>query len=155
MGSAVEKRLSEQGLSVPPVGAPAGAYTGYVQTGALVFVSGQVSRDGSGGLIAGKLGEDIDVEAGHKAAQSCALQLLAQVKEACGGDLDRVVRVVKLNGFVNAAPSFGKHPLVINGASELMQLAFGDAGVHARSAVGCGSLPFNVAVEVEGIFEIR
>ncbi len=155
MSSSVEKRLAEQGLTVPEVGKPAGAYTGFVQTGSLVFVSGQVAKDDAGGLLTGRLGEDVDLETGQKAAQSCALQLIAQVKAACGGDLDRVVRVVKLTGFVNASPSFGQHPAVINGASELMQFAFGEAGVHARAAVGSSSLPFNVAVEVEGIFEIR
>ncbi len=106
MSSSVEKRLAEQGLTVPEVGKPAGAYTGFVQTGSLVFVSGQVAKDDAGGLLTGRLGEDVDLETGQKAAQSCALQLIAQVKAACGGDLDRVVRVVKLTGFVNASPSF-------------------------------------------------
>ena len=103
----------------------------------------------------GKLGKEISVEDGQKAARLCALNLLARLKASCNGDLDRVVRCVKLTGFVNATPEFGDHPKVVNGASDLMVEVFGDAGRHARSAVGMGSLPFGVAVEVEAIFEIK
>lgn len=155
MAGAIDAKLAELGIVIPEVGAPAGAYTGFVQSGNLVFVSGQVAKNDDGSLMTGKLGADLDVEAGRRAARSCALQLIAQAKAACGGDLDRVARVVKLTGFVNAAPDFGEQPKVVNGASELLQQVFGDKGVHSRSAMGAGSLPFNVAVEIEAIFEIR
>lgn len=155
MAGAIDAKLAELGIVIPEVGAPAGTYTGFVQSGNLVFVSGQVAKNDDGSLMTGKLGADLDVEAGRRAARSCALQLIAQAKAACGGDLDRVARVVKLTGFVNAAPDFGEQPKVVNGASELLQQVFGDKGVHSRSAMGAGSLPFNVAVEIEAIFEIR
>jgi enamine deaminase RidA (YjgF/YER057c/UK114 family) len=113
------------------------------------------SRTGRDGFITGKLGADMDVAAGAAAARSCAISLLAQVRAACGGDLDRLVRVVKLTGFVNSTPDFGDQPKVINGASDFLVEALGDAGRHARSAVSAASLPFGVAVEIEGIFEVR
>jgi len=105
--------------------------------------------------MVGKVGDDFTVEQATEAARICAINLIAQVKEACGGDLDRVKRVVKLGGFVNATPDFTQHPAVINGASNLMGDVFGDKGAHARAAVGCGSLPLGVPVEIEGIFEIE
>lgn len=153
MTQTIEAKLSEMGHSLPDAPAPAANYVPFVQSGNLVYVSGQISRD-ENGLITGKLGQDADVAFGQRAAQTCALALLAQLKEACGGDLDRLVQVVKLSGFVNSAPDFTDHPAVINGASDLIGEACGDKGAHARAAVGCSSLPLNVAVEVEGIFEI-
>ena len=153
MAGRIDARLQELGISLPEAATPAGNYVGWVQTGSLVYISGQVSRT-SDGLLTGKLGADVSLEAGQAAARTCAVQLLTHLKDACGGDLDRVRRVVKLNGFVNAAPDFTDHPAVINGASDLMGEVFGDAGRHARAAVGCGSLPLNVSVEVEGIFEV-
>ena len=153
MAGRIDARLQELGISLPEAPAPAGNYVGWVQSGRLVYISGQVSRT-SDGLLTGKLGADVSLEAGQAAARSCALYLLTHLKEACGGDLDRVTRVVKLNGFVNAAPDFADHPSVVNGASDLMGEVFGDQGRHARAAVGCGSLPLNVSVEVEGIFEV-
>lgn len=155
MSGTIEAKLKELDITIPEVGAPAGAYTGFVKSCSLVFVSGQVSKKEDGSLLTGKLGADLDVSEGQKAAGSCALQLIAQLKAACDGDLSRLVRVVKLNGFVNATPDFQHHPQVINGASELMMVIFGEAGVHARAAVGTNSLPFNVAVEIEAVFEIR
>jgi enamine deaminase RidA (YjgF/YER057c/UK114 family) len=125
----------------------------YVITGNLVFVSGQISMD-QNGRITGKIGADLDVAEGARAASCCALSLLSQVKAACGGDLSRLKRVVKLTGFVNSTPDFADQPKVINGCSDLLVAILGDAGRHARSAVSAGALPLNVAVEIEGIFEI-
>jgi enamine deaminase RidA (YjgF/YER057c/UK114 family) len=119
-----------------------------------VYVSGQISQD-AGGLIKGKLGDDMETEAGAAAARTCALGLMAQLKAACDGDLDRLVRVVKLTGFVNSTPDFAEQPQVINGASNLLGDVFGDAGAHARSAVSAAALPLGVAVEIEGIFQIK
>ncbi len=153
MPSAIDARLSELGLTLPDAPAPAANYVPFVQTGDLVFISGQISRDDKG-FILGKLGQDMNAEQGYAAARTCALALLAQLKSACGGDLDRLTRVVKLTGFVNATPDFTDHPKVINGASDLLAEVFGDKGRHARAAVGSVSLPLGVAVEVEGIFQI-
>jgi enamine deaminase RidA (YjgF/YER057c/UK114 family) len=152
MPGTIDARLAELGLTLPAATAPAANYIPFVQTGNLVFVSGQVSM-APDGLIKGMLGADMDVEAGAAAAKVCALNLIAHLKNACGGDLDRVVRVVKLLGFVNSAPGFDQQPAVVNGASNLLVEVFGEKGRHARSAVGA-SLPFGAAVEVEGIFEI-
>lgn len=152
MTDTIDARLSELGLSLPDAPAPAANYVPYVQTGNQLYVSGQISA-GSDGFITGKLGADMDVEAGAKAAQRCALALLAQARKAAGGDLGRV-RVVKLVGFVNSTPDFTDQPKVINGASDLMVAVLGDKGRHARSAVSAASLPFGVAVEIEGIFEL-
>jgi enamine deaminase RidA (YjgF/YER057c/UK114 family) len=155
MAGQVEKRLQELGISVPTPGEAAGNYVGFVVTGNLAFLAGQVPVENGVRKYIGKLGREFKVEEGQKAAELCAIGMLARLKGACGGDLDRVVRCVKLVGFVNAVPEFEDHPKVVNGASDLMVKVFGDAGRHARSAIGMGSLPFNVAVEVEGIFEIR
>ena len=153
MPETIRDRLAELGLSLPDAPAPAANYVPFVQSGHLLFVSGQISQDESG-LIRGKLGADMDVEAGQNAARRCALALLAQVASACDGDLERVVRVVKLTGFVNCTPDFTDHPKVINGASDLFAAVFGTRGHHARAAVGSSSLPLGVAVEVEGVFEL-
>ncbi len=156
MSNAIETRLSEMGLSLPVASAPAANYVSYVLTGNMLYVSGQISMTEKGldGLITGKVGADLTVEEGAAAAQTCALGLLAQVKAACGGDLSKLKRVVKLVGFVNSTPDFTQQPKVINGASDLMVEVLGDIGKHARSAVSAGALPLNVAVEIEGIFEI-
>lgn len=153
MSHPIDDRLAALGLTLPDAPAPAANYVPYVQSGALVFVSGQISADDNG-LICGRLGEDMDVAAGTKAAERCALALIAQLRQACGGDLSRLKRVVKLTGFVNCSPDFTDQPKVINGASDLMVAVFGDAGRHARVAVGAPSLPLGVAVEIDGIFEI-
>ena len=149
----IEARLAELGIVLPDAPAPAANYVPFVRVGNLVHVSGQISRNG-GGLLTGKLGLDLDAVAGAEAAKTCAVALLAQVKAACGGDWSRLVRVVKLVGFVNSTADFTDQPRVINGASDLMVAVLGDAGRHARSAVSAASLPFGVAVEVEGIFEV-
>ncbi|MES1157088.1 MAG: RidA family protein [Alphaproteobacteria bacterium] len=149
----VEARLQELGITLPTPPAPVASYVPFVIVGNLVHVSGQVSVDAKGG-VKGKLGDEIEVEEGQAAARLCALNLLAQVKAACGGDLDRVKRVVKINGFVNVTPDFEPIPQVMNGCSDLMVQVLGDAGRHARSAVGVANLPLNYAVEADGVFEI-
>ena len=154
MSGTFEARLADLGVTLPDAPAPAANYVPHVTVGDTVYVSGQVSMAG-GALITGKLGADMAVEAGAEAARACAISLLAQVRAACGGDLDRLVRVVKLTGFVNSTPEFGDQPKVINGASDFLVAALGEAGRHARSAVSAASLPFGVAVEIEGIFQIR
>ena len=164
MTGQVEARLSEMGIQLPPPVAPIADYVPFVRTGNLVFVSGQVPKGPDGTSITGRLtAEDHAADGitapgsrlglGVGAATLCALNVLAQLK-ACIGDLDRVVRVVKLTGFVNADASFTQHPQVINGASSLMIGAFGDAGQHARAAVGSSSLPGGVICEVEAVFEV-
>lgn len=147
-------RLADLGITLPDAPAPAANYVPFVRTGNTLYVSGQISM-GPDGLILGRLGEDMDVDAGAAAARTCALSLLAQVRAACDGDLDRLKRVVKLVGFVNSTPDFKDQPKVINGASDFMVEALGDIGRHARSAVSAGALPLGVAVEIEGIFEIE
>jgi enamine deaminase RidA (YjgF/YER057c/UK114 family) len=154
MTSQIETRLAELGVTLPAAPAPAANYVPFVQSGDLVFVSGQISN-GPDGLILGKLGETMDVTAGAAAARACAISLLAQLKAACGGDIDRLVRVVKLTGFVNSTPDFTEQPKVINGASDFLVEALGDMGRHSRSAVSAASLPLGVAVEIEGIFQIK
>jgi enamine deaminase RidA (YjgF/YER057c/UK114 family) len=150
----IESRLAGLGVTLPAAPAPAANYVPFVTVGNLVHVSGQISQD-EDGLIRGKLGLDLDVPAGAAAAQRCAISLLAQVRAALGGDFSRLVRVVKLTGFVNSTPEFTDQPKVINGASDFLVAVLGDAGRHARSAVSAASLPLGVAVEIEGLFEIR
>ena len=152
--SEVESRLAAAGVILPVPVAPVANYVPFVRSGALVHISGQVSLDSSGG-VKGVVGADVDLEAAQGAARLCGINLLAQMKAACDGDLDRVVRVVKLGGFVQAGPDFFDIPKVVNGASDLMVLAFGDAGRHARSAVGVYRLPLNFAVEVDAVVEVR
>lgn len=154
MASAIERRLSERGLELPAAAAPAGSYVPYTVSGKLVLVSGQLPmRDGKV-AITGRLGESVSLEDGQEAARLCALNLLAQAKAACAGNLERLARCLKLGGFVASSPGFTEHPKVVNGASDLIALAMGDAGKHARFAVGCASLPLDAAVEVEAIFEL-
>jgi enamine deaminase RidA (YjgF/YER057c/UK114 family) len=152
--SKIDARLAELGISLPSPPAPVASYVPFVQSGNLVYISGQVSRAADGDHL-GKLGGGVSLEAGQTAARVCGLNLLAQLKSACGGDLDRVVRVVKLNGFVNVMPDYDPIPTVMNGCSDLMVQVFGDAGKHARAAVGVANLPMGMAVEVDGVFEIR
>ena len=151
--SKVEERLAAAGITVPSPVAPIANYVPFVRTGSQVYISGQVSLDGSGG-IRGTVGTEIDLETAQKAARLCGVNLIAQMKAACDGDLDRVMRVVKLGGFVQAGPDFYDIPPVLNGCSEVMVEAFGDAGRHARSAVGVYKLPFNFSVEVDAVVEI-
>ncbi len=154
MSGAIETRLSELGIELPKAAAPAANYIPFVVTGKLVFVSGQITLLDGEIKYKGKIGEGLSVDDGYQAARICALNLIAQVKEAADGDLDRVKQVVKLGGFVNSASDFINQPEVINGASDLMVEVFGDAGRHARFAVSAGALPRNVAVEVDGVFEL-
>jgi enamine deaminase RidA (YjgF/YER057c/UK114 family) len=151
----IDKRLAELGITLPVPAKPVANYVGWVRTGNLVFTAGQVTLKEGKIEYQGKVGKEYSVEEAHQAARLCAINILAQLKEACSGDLDRVKRVVKLVGFVNAVPDFVDHPKVVNGASDVMVEVFGDKGRHARSAVGSGSLPVNVAVEVEAIAEIE
>ena len=150
----VDERLAQLGIDVPEAAAPVANYVGYVQSGNLVFVSGQVPIKDGKFEYQGIVGDDISVDDATRAARLCAINIIAQLKAACGGDLDRVKRIVKLGGFVNAVAGFTDQPQVINGASDLMVEVFGEAGKHARAAVGSGSLPLNVAVEVDAIAEI-
>lgn len=152
--SAIETRLAELGITLPEPVAPVANYVPFVKSGREVFISGQVSI-GPDGLVKGTLGEDMDAAAGQAAARLCAINLIAQLKVACEGDLDRLKRVVKLGGFVAAKPGFTEIPQVINGCSDLMVAVFGDKGRHARSAVSCPVLPLGAAVEVDGIFEVE
>jgi len=154
MAATVEQRLLDMGVQLPKPAAPAANYVPFVITGNLVFISGQITMLNGELQYVGTVGDDFSVEDGYQAARICAINLLAQLKEACGGDLGRVTRAVKLGGFVNCTADFTDQPKVINGASDLIAEAFGDAGKHARFAVGAPSLPLGIAVEVDGIFEI-
>lgn len=150
----IDKRLAEIGITLPEAAKPIANYVPWVRTGNLVFISGQGPIADGKITLQGRLGDSISLEDGVKSARLCAINVLAQLKDACGGDLDRVVRVVKLVGFVNATHDFTEHPKVINGASDLMVEVFGDKGRHARSAVASPSLPFGISTEVEAIIEI-
>ena len=151
--SQVEQRLIAAGIALPQPVAPIANYVPFVRSGGLVHISGQVSLDASGGIV-GTVGVDVDLEHAQRAARLCGINLLAQMKAACDGDLDRVRRVVKLGGFVQAGPDFYDIPAVVNGCSDVMVEAFGEAGRHARSAVGVYRLPRNFAVEVDAVVEI-
>lgn len=154
MAGVVEKRLAEAGIVLPTPASPVANYVGGVRAGNLLVISGQLCFDAAGQLMAkGKLGGGVSIDHGHAAARACAVNLLAQVKAALG-DLDRVARVVRLGGFINSTPDFIDGPKVMNGASDLMVAAFGDAGRHARTTIGVAALPFDAAVEVEGMFEV-
>ena len=155
MTGTIDARLAELGIALPPANKPAGNYVPWAIAGDLVFVSGQIPMTDGRASHLGKLGDNCSLEQGAEAAKVCALAVLAQLKDACGGDLDRVVRCVRVGGFVNSAPDFTDQPKVVNGASDLIVAIFGDAGRHARAAVGVAQLPAGVAVEVEAIFEIR
>ncbi|MGZ5924097.1 MAG: RidA family protein [Rhizomicrobium sp.] len=150
----VEARLKALNIVLPTPPAPVASYVPYVVSGKNVYISGQVTLTPEGVKFIGTVGKDLSIEDGKAAARLCGLNVIAQAKAACGGDLERVKRVVKLTVFVNAVPGFTQHPEVANGASDLLVEVFGDAGRHARAAVGAGSLPRNVATEVEAILEI-
>ncbi len=155
--SAIETKLTELGVTLPDMGAAAkakGNYLPFVTVDDMVYVSGQISQDGNG-LVTGVLGDDFTLEQGAAAAKLCAISLLTQLKIACDGEIDRLVRVVKLTGFVNSTPDFIQQPQVINGASDFFVAALGDRGRHARAAVSAASLPLGVAVEIEAIFQIK
>jgi enamine deaminase RidA (YjgF/YER057c/UK114 family) len=154
MAGTIEGKLASLGITLPTPVAPIANYVGFVRTGNLLIVSGQLCLDGDGKLVAqGKLGGGVSIEDGQRAARTCAVNVLAQVKAALG-DLDKVTRVVRLGGFINATPDFLEAPKVMNGASDLMVTAFADKGRHARTTVGVSVLPMDAAVEVEGMFEV-
>ena len=154
MGGRIEAKLKELGIELPAATAPIANYVPFTRSGNLVVVSGQVSvRNGKPEFV-GKLGREISVAEGQQAARLCALNILAHLRTACDGNLDRVKRVLRLGGFVNCTPDFTEMPQVVNGASDLIVQVFGDAGKHARAAVGVSSLPLGVAVEVEAMFEL-
>jgi enamine deaminase RidA (YjgF/YER057c/UK114 family) len=153
MSGTIDKKLEGLGIALPKPAAAIANYVGFVRSGGLLFLSGQLCLADGVPVAKGKLGRQITVEQGHAAARTCAINLLAQVKVALG-DLDRVVRVVRLGGFINSAPDFFDESLVMNGASDLMVAVFGDKGRHARTAVGVAALPADAAIEVEGTFEV-
>ena len=150
-----EKKLNELNIKLPEAKAPVGNYVATKVTGKLLFVSGQISIDENGQLIKGKIGKDLDTEAGYNAAKRCALSIVAQVKKACDEDLSKIKSCIKLTGFVNSTEDFIEQPKVINGASDLIASIFGDAGMHTRAAVSTNSLPLGVSVEVDAIFELN
>jgi enamine deaminase RidA (YjgF/YER057c/UK114 family) len=153
MSQKVQDRLKELGITLPTPAAPAANYVPFVLSGSKLYISGQLPvKDGV--MIKGHLGKDVSIEQGQEAAKLCAINILAQVNAALGGNLDRIVRCNKLGGFVASTPDFYDHPKVVNGASDFMVAALGDAGKHARAAVGVAALPFGVAVEVEAVFEV-
>lgn len=151
----VADKLKDLGLELPAAAAPVASYVPTVETDNMLFVSGQISFAADGSLIKGRLGADMDVAAGQKAAERCALMILAQVGAALGGNFGRVERVVKLGVFVQCTPDFTDQPEVANGASDLFVKVFGDAGKHARAAVGVPALPRGVAVEVDAVLQLR
>ena len=154
MTGRIDARLAELGITLPTAMPPMANYVPAVRTGNLVVVSGQVPAEDGRITVTGKLGEGVSVEQGQAAARLCLLNVLTHLRTACGGDLDKVVRVVRLGGFVAAPPGFTQHALVMNGASDLAVAVFGDAGRHARSTIGVSALPGDAAVEVEGMFEV-
>ena len=154
MSGTIDARLAELGIELPEAAAPAANYVPYVVSGGLVFVSGQITIWNGELRYLGRLGDGMKVDDGYAAARLCGLNLIAQARAACDGDLDRVRRVVKLGGFVNGTADFTDQPKVVNGASDLMVEVFGEAGRHARFAVGAPALPLGVSVEVDGVFEI-
>ncbi len=150
-----EEKIKELKINLPEAKAPVGNYVATKVSGKMLFVSGQISIDESGQLIKGKIGKDLDTEAGYNAAKRCALSIIAQVKKACNNDLSKVKSCVKLTGFVNSTDEFIDQPKVLNGASDLIASVFEDAGMHTRAAVSTNSLPLGVSVEVDAIFELK
>ena len=150
-----ENKLKELNILLPEAKAPVGNYVATKVTGKLLFISGQISINENGELIKGKIGKDLDTDAGYNAARRCALSIVAQVKKACNNDLSKIKSCIKLTGFVNSTDEFVEQPKVINGASDLMASVFGEAGMHTRAAVSTNSLPLGVAVEIDAIFELN
>ena len=150
-----DDKLKELKINLPEAKAPVGNYVAIKVSGKMLFISGQISIDETGQLIKGKVGKDLDTDAGYNAAKRCALSIIAQVKKACGNDLSKVKSCVKLTGFVNSTDEFIDQPKVLNGASDLIASVFGEAGMHTRAAVSTNSLPLGVSVEVDAIFELK
>ena len=150
-----EENIKKNNIILPKAADPVGSYVATKIIGKLIFISGQISIDKDGKLITGKLGKELDTQAGYEAAKRCALNLVSQVKKVCNDDLSKIKSCIKLTGFVNSIDTFTDQPKVINGASDLIVLIFGDSGMHTRAAVSVNSLPLGVAVEVDGIFELN
>jgi len=150
-----DENIKKQNIKLPEAKAPVGNYVATKITGKMLFISGQISIDENGQLIKGKIGKELNTDAGYNAAKRCALSIVAQVKNACNNDLSKVKSCVKLTGFVNSTEDFTEQPKVINGASDLIASIFGDAGMHTRAAVSTNSLPLGVSVEVDAIFELK
>ena len=150
-----DDKLKELDIKLPEAKAPVGNYVAAKTSGKMLFISGQISIDENGQLIKGKIGKDLDTDAGYNAAKRCALSIISQVKKACGGDLSKIKSCIKLTGFVNSTEDFTEQPKVINGASDLIASIFGEAGMHTRAAVSTNSLPLGVSVEVDAIFELN
>ena len=150
-----EDNLKKLNITLPEAKAPVGNYVAAKTSGKMLFISGQISIDESGELIKGKVGKDLDTDAGYDAAKRCALSIISQVKKACDNDLSKVKSCIKLTGFVNSTEGFTEQPKVINGASDLIASVFGEAGMHTRAAVSTNSLPLGVSVEVDAIFELN
>ena len=150
-----EDNLKKLNITLPEAKAPVGNYVAAKISGKMLFISGQISIDESGQLIKGKVGKDLDTDAGYNAAKRCGLNIISQVKKACNGDLSKIKSCVKLTGFVNSTEDFTEQPKVINGASDLIVSVFEDAGMHTRAAVSTNSLPLGVSVEVDAIFELN
>ena len=150
-----DTKIKELGIQLPKAADPVGSYVATKISNKILFISGQISIDEKGELIRGKIGKDLDTEGGYNAAKRCALSIVAQAKKACNGDLSKIKSCVKLTGFVNSTDDFTEQPKVINGASDLIALIFGEAGMHTRAAISANSLPLGVAVEVDAIFELN
>tara|TARA_A100001015_G_scaffold320236_1_gene445893 strand:+ start:1817 stop:2275 length:459 start_codon:yes stop_codon:yes gene_type:complete len=151
----IEDNIIKNNITLPNAPNPVGSYLATKIVGKLLYISGQISVDENGNLIKGKIGKELNVEMGYKAAERCALSIIAQAKKACGNDLDKIKSCIKLTGFVNSTNDFNDQPKVINGASDTIVKVFGDIGMHTRAAVSVNSLPLGVAVEVDAIFEIK
>ena len=150
-----EDNLKKNNIVLPEAASPVGSYVATKISNKLLFISGQISMDENGKLITGKIGKDLNTDDGYNAAKRCAISIISQAKKACGGDLSKIKSCIKLTGFVNSTDNFIEQPKVINGASDLISLIFGEQGIHARAAVSTNSLPLGVAVEVDAIFELN
>ena len=150
-----DSKLKELNIDLPKAADPVGSYVATKITGKLLYISGQISMNENGELIKGKLGKELNTEAGYNAAKRCALNIIAQAKKACANDLSKIKSCIKLTGFVNSTDEFTDQPKVINGASDIIALVFGDSGLHTRAAISANSLPLGVSVEVDAIFELK
>ena len=151
----IEENIKRLDLTIPDAPAPVGSYVAFKSVGKLLFISGQISVDSNGRFIKGKVGKDIDLKKGQEAAKLCAINIIAQAKKACSGDLEKISSCIKLTGFVNSSDEFIDQPKIINGASELISAVFGENGKHTRAAISVNSLPLGVSVEIDAIFELK
>ena len=151
----IEENIKKLGISIPDAPAQVGAYVDFKSVGKFLYISGQISLDSNGKLIKGKVGKDIDLKKGQEAAKFCAINIIAQAKKACNGDLEKISSCIKLTGFVNSTDEFTDQPKVLNGASELITNVFGESGKHTRAAISVNSLPLGVSVEIDAIFELK